>query len=138
MKSLPFKKKSGPALKHEINVTPFVDVMLVLLIIFMVAAPMMTSGVEVDLPTGGKSAQELSEPSEPITITIDASGACFLKDKALTLLELMETLSVGCPKDQRIYLRADQRLSYAQVMQVMTSLKGRGYSKIALLTTQEP
>ena len=118
-------------LKSDINVTPFVDVMLVLLIIFMVSAPLLTTGVSVDLPQGKSSA--LPE-SEPLTISVDAGGKIFLRDKEIMREELFNMLKdLADLKDERIYLRADKSLSYSQVVEIMSTLTNAGFTKIALV-----
>jgi len=118
-------------LRHEINVTPFVDVMLVLLIIFMVSAPLMTVGVSVDLPKG--KAQAMPD-TQPITLTLDGQGRLFLRDTEIaneTLLSALEAIPEA--KTDRIYLRADRSLSYSQVVSLMSAMANAGYTKIALV-----
>lgn len=120
-------------MRCEVNMTPFMDVLLVLLVIFMVALPAMTTGVSVDLPEG--KAQSLSEKSEPLTLVIDANGSIFLRDKEIGREDLVSMLSsVPDARNERIYIRADRTLSYAKVVDVMSALSAAGFGKIALVT----
>jgi len=120
----------------EINVTPFVDVMLVLLIVFMVAAPLLTAGVPVDLPKA--SARNLPQDSKPLEIALDQNGAIFIADTAITIDQLVPRLTAiaGARRDTRIYVRADQRLDYGTVMAVIGSINAAGFTKVALVTDQ--
>ncbi|PUA19647.1 biopolymer transporter ExbD [Glaciimonas sp. PCH181] len=122
----------GPV--SDINVTPLVDVMLVLLIVFMVAAPMMAAGVKVDLPTS--NAKPLEEPKPPIVISIDGKGTVYVDKTAVTkdtLLPVLAQESAG-DKDRRIHLRGDQTLAYGKVIQTMGEINDAGYAKIALVS----
>lgn len=125
--------RPGPSLRHEINVTPFVDVMLVLLVIFMVAAPMMSTGVSVDLPRG-KSAPALPDV-HPVTIVLNKKGHLFLQDKQLSYEQLVISLK-KLPESatERLYLRADRDLPYEKVIDLMTHLARAGFTRIALVT----
>ena len=119
----------------EINVTPFVDVMLVLLIIFMVAAPMLTVGVDVDLPKSAASALE-SENEERLTITITKEGQIVLQTSTIPKEELVTRLK-GVANERssnRIFLRADGEISYEFVMQIMGALNAGGFEDIGLVT----
>ena len=120
----------------EINVTPLVDVMLVLLIIFMVTAPLMTSGVPVDLPK--TTAQPINSDSEPLTVSLDAQGKIFLQDSEVQLPELVARLQSAAQNnpDRRIFVRADKGIAYGQVMTVMGTLTQGGFNKVALLAEQ--
>jgi len=120
----------------EINVTPLVDVMLVLLIIFMVTAPLMTSGVSVDLPK--TDAKPLNTDSQPLTVSVDASGKIFLQDQELDLADLVAKLQAIAQNDQdrRIFVRGDKDLAYGRIMQVMGTITQGGFSKVALLAEQ--
>jgi biopolymer transport protein TolR len=121
----------------EINVTPLVDVMLVLLIIFMVTAPLMTSGVNVDLPKA--SAAPLNQDSQPLTVSINAKGDIYLQDQVIDLPDLvskLQAISQNNP-DRRIFVRGDQALAYGRIMQVMATITQGGFTKVALLA-QEP
>jgi biopolymer transport protein TolR len=120
----------------EINVTPLVDVMLVLLIIFMVTAPLMTSGVTVDLPK--TSANPVNTDSTPITISINAQGKVFLQSDAVEIGDLVAKLQAATngQTDRRIFVRGDQSISYGQIMQVMGTIVSGGFSKVALLAQQ--
>lgn len=119
----------------EINVTPFVDVMLVLLIIFMVAAPLLTVGVPLELPRTAAEAVP-SEPEEPLTVSIPASGPLVLMTTEVPEAELVTRLrAVAAERSSaRIYLRADGAVPYARVMQVMGALNAAGYADIVLVT----
>ena len=119
----------------EINVTPFVDVMLVLLIIFMVAAPLMTVGVEVELPQ--TAANSLSgDDEEPLTVTVTATGEVSIQETPVARDELVGRLSaIAVERDSnRIFLRADGAVPYAQVMEVMGALNRGGFPNIGLVT----
>jgi biopolymer transport protein TolR len=120
----------------EINVTPLVDVMLVLLIIFMVTAPLMTSGVSVDLPK--TDAQPLNSDSQPLTVSIDASGKIFLQDQEVDLPDLVAKLQAIAQnnQDRRIFVRGDKDLAYGRIMQVMGTITQGGFTKVALLAQQ--
>ena len=120
----------------EINVTPLVDVMLVLLIIFMVTAPLMTSGVSVDLPK--TNAQQINSDSEPLTVTINAQGDIFLQDQAVDLPDLIAKLQAIAQNnpDRRIFVRGDKDLAYGRIMQVMGTITQGGFTKVALLAEQ--
>jgi len=120
----------------EINVTPLVDVMLVLLIIFMVTAPLMTSGVSVDLPK--TDTKPLNSDSQPVTVSIDASGKIFLQDQELQLADLVPKLQAIAQNDQdrRIFVRGDKDLAYGRIMEVMGTITQGGFTKVALLAEQ--
>lgn len=130
------RNRKNVALRHEINVTPFVDVMLVLLVIFMVATPMMQSGVSVDLPRGQNSSQE-GEQSPPLNVSLDKTGQLFLREKKVTQEELIQTLqSLPPATTERIYIRGDRSLPYERIMQLMSILAEKGFSKLNLVTEQ--
>jgi len=119
----------------EINVTPFVDVMLVLLIIFMVAAPLLTVGVPLKLPeTAAKPLP--TEQREPLTISVTATGELFLQKTPITAEDLIPKLRVIAEErqDNKIYLRGDAGVNYGQVMQVMGALNAGGFRNIGLVT----
>ncbi|HYZ64407.1 MAG TPA: protein TolR [Acetobacteraceae bacterium] len=120
----------------EINVTPLVDVMLVLLIVFMVAAPLMTSGVNVDLPKA--SATPLSQDSEPLTVSVNAEGKIYLQETELPLPELASKLAAIAEgkMDRRIFVRGDKGLTYGRIMEVMATITQGGFTKVALLAEQ--
>ena len=118
----------------EINVTPLVDVMLVLLIVFMVAAPLMASGVKVDLPTS--NAKPLNEEKPPIAVSLDAHGRVYVDKTAVdekTLLPALAQASGG-DRERRIYLRGDQSLPYGKVIATMGEINDAGYAKVALVS----
>jgi biopolymer transport protein TolR len=121
----------------DINVTPMVDVMLVLLIVFMVAAPLMTVGVPIDLPQ--TQARQMEAQSEPITVSVTPDGAIFIGDQPTNLEGLVGQVMALSPNgsEDRLYVRGDSAASYGTVMQVMGRLSGAGYSKIGLITNQE-
>jgi len=120
----------------EINVTPFVDVMLVLLIIFMVTAPLLTVGVEVNLPE--TKAGAVAGADEPLAITVDADGVIYLQDTAVELGTLVPRLRAitGENPDVRIFIRGDSAIDYGTVMRVMGQINGAGYTRVALITSQ--
>jgi len=119
----------------EINVTPFVDVMLVLLIIFMVAAPLMTVGVPVELPETAANALP-GEEEEPLTVTVTAEGVVMIQTSEVAREELVTKLrAIATERDStRVFLRADGAVPYAQVMQVMGALNRGGFGNIGLVT----
>ena len=121
----------------EINVTPFVDVMLVLLIIFMVSAPLLTAGVPIDLPKS--EAKALGSDTKPITVSIRTDGKIFLQDQEITADRLVSTLQAIAKQglDERIFVRGDKNADYGTVMRVMGRLNAAGYRHIGLVTLQE-
>lgn len=128
--------KRRSQLISEINVTPFVDVMLVLLIIFMVSAPLMTVGVPIDLPES--RAKPLAGDTEPITISVRENGQIFLQDTEVVLDELTTMLGAiaAAGFDERIFVRADTSTDYGEVIEVMGVLNRAGYRRIGLVTTE--
>lgn len=118
----------------QINVTPLVDVMLVLLVIFMVTAPLLTVGVSVDLPK--TNASPLSEKDEPLTITVDSEGTVYLQESPIELEVLIPRLMAitGENMEARIYLRGDKSISYGKIMEVMGAVNSAGFKRVALLT----
>ena len=126
--------KSSKEPMSEINVTPFVDVMLVLLIIFMVTAPLLTVGVQVDLPE--TSADTLPEESEPLTLTINSKGEVFIQETKIEFDNLIKKiLAVSNNRtDTRIYVRGDKTINYGRVLEVMGKLSGSGFTKVALIS----
>ncbi len=118
----------------EINVTPFVDVMLVLLVVFMVTAPLLTVGVEVDLPES--SASNLPGDDEPLTVTIDDAGLLYLQELEITLEELVPKLRAIAAErsDMRIFVRGDKAIDYGRVMLVMGTINAAGFTKVGLVT----
>ena len=119
----------------EINVTPFVDVMLVLLIVFMVAAPLLTAGVTVDLPDS-KAKAIMTEDNKPIEVTLDKSGIIYIGESVVESKKLVPLLSAMTEGqlDQRIYIRADRTLEYGQVMKIIGAVNGAGFTKVALVS----
>lgn len=119
----------------EINVTPFVDVMLVLLIVFMVTAPLLTAGVPVDLPNSeAKSIQD--EDNKPIEITVTKDGKIFIGEtdvKRSRLIPLLSAMTEG-QSDRRIYIRGDQALEYGKIIDIIGAINGAGFTKVALIS----
>jgi biopolymer transport protein ExbD len=122
---------------HDINVTPFIDVMLVLLIIFMVAAPLATVDVPVDLPTANAAPQP--RPEKPLFVTVKADLSIAVDDKAVALDKLGPALdaSGGNDKGQRVFLRADRKVDYGYLMDVMSALRDAGYLKVGLVGIEQ-
>ncbi len=120
----------------EINVTPMVDVMLVLLIVFMVTAPLLTVGVQIDLPK--TKAKVIPGQDEPLSITIDAQGQVYLQDTEIDLEGLVPRLRAITANnaDVRIFVRGDASVNYGRVMEVMGTVNAAGYKKVALVTQQ--
>ena len=118
----------------EINVTPLVDVMLVLLIIFMVTAPLLSNSVNVDLPK--TTASPVSQDSEPLNVSVTADGKVYLQDTEIALPELVTKLAAIAKdqKDRRIYVRGDKGITYGQMLEVMGTIITGGFTKVALLT----
>lgn len=128
-------KRGRRALNAEINVTPFVDVMLVLLIIFMVTATALQRGVEVNLPKAATS--NLSVPkSIPLLVTVTAEGTVYISETEIALVELTSKLYAIAEEgyEERIYLRGDTDAAYGEVLGVMTQMKNAGFTNIALVT----
>lgn len=121
---------------HEINVTPFIDVILVLLIIFMIAAPLATVDIGVDLPTS--NAPREPRPDKPIFLTVKSDLSLALGDDAVARSDLGSALdqATSGDKQQRIFLRADKTVPYGDLMQVMNALRTVGYLKVALVTLE--
>jgi biopolymer transport protein TolR len=129
------RRGGGAQPMSEINVTPFVDVMLVLLIIFMVAAPLLTVGVPVELPK--TAAQALpSETEEPLTVTLSADGLVLIQSTEIAREDLVNRLRAIAAEraDDRVYLRADGAVPYQEVAQIMGALNAGGFSSIGLVT----
>lgn len=127
--------KRGPV--SEINVTPLVDVMLVLLIIFMVAAPMMTVGVPIDLPE--TQAKAMNADTQPITISVNPAGEIYIQETAIALDEVVPKLEAIATTgyNERIYVRGDTAAAYGTVMKVMARISAAGFKNIGLVTLQE-
>ncbi len=128
------------AVMSEINVTPFVDVMLVLLIVFMVSAPLLTVGVPIELPQS--QAKALEQNNEPLTISVNVSGQVFLQNSEIQMEDLIPKLKAiidarhGSPNDM-VYVRGDKKVDYGTMMRVMGRLSGAGYHRVALVTEVE-
>ena len=118
----------------EINVTPFVDVMLVLLVVFMVTAPLLTVGVKVDLPTA--DADLIRGNDEPLTVSIDGSGQVYLQESLILPQDLVPKLrAITSEKsDQRIFVRGDKEINYGFVMEIMGAINSAGFGKVSLIT----
>jgi biopolymer transport protein TolR len=118
----------------EINVTPMVDVMLVLLVVFMVSAPLMTVGVQVDLPK--TDASQMVGQDEPLVVSVNEKGEVFLQETKITLEQLVPRLVAITQnkKDTRIFVRGDKAIAYGQVMEVMGTVNLAGFTRVALLT----
>ena len=121
---------------HEINVTPFIDVMLVLLIIFMVAAPLATVDISVNLPSS--TSEQQPRPDKPIFVTFKADHTFAVGDNEVARSDVAAALdaATGADHQQRVFLRADQSLPYGEVMQVMNLLRDAGYQKVALVALE--
>src|SRR5499427_9585493 len=123
----------------EINVTPMVDVMLVLLIIFMVSAPLLTVGVPLDLPQ--TQAKSLDQDKEPLTISVNSQGQWFLQNTEIAVDDILPKLKAITVArggmDERIYVRGDRKVDYGTVMKVMGRLSGAGFHRVALVTEVE-
>jgi len=127
------------SIMSEINVTPFVDVMLVLLIIFMVSAPLLTVGVPIDLPQ--TQAKALDQDREPLTVSVNGKGQVFLQNSEIKVEDLVAKLEAITQArggtDERIYVRGDRKVDYGTVMRVMGRLSAAGFHRVALVTEVE-
>jgi biopolymer transport protein TolR len=128
------------AVMSEINVTPFVDVMLVLLIVFMVSAPLLTVGVPIDLPQS--QAKALGQDKEPLTLSVSVDGKVYLQKDEIKLDDLIPKLKAviearGGKPDDLIYVRGDKKVDYGTMMRVMGRISGAGYHRVALVTEVE-
>jgi biopolymer transport protein TolR len=121
----------------EINVTPFVDVMLVLLIVFMVTAPLLTAGVPIDLPQA--AVQALAVDKEPIMVTIDTEGKVFIGEEEVAMDQVVPQITAIATEgfEERIYVRGDKTASYGTIMEVMGAINNAGFKRIGLVALQE-
>jgi len=128
------KRRARAQAFSEINITPMVDVMLVLLVIFMVAAPMMTSGVTVDLPES--NAAPVQGKDEPLAVTITQDGKVYIQKTLVDIQNLQSKLKsiTGEKKDTRIFVRGDRNVDYGRIMQVVGEVNAAGFNKVALIT----
>ena len=124
-------------LNGEINVTPFIDVMLVLLIIFMVAAPLATADVRVDLPV--TNAESAPRPDQPVFVTIEADGRLTVNDRETSIGELGPAIvsTTGEDREQRVFLRADRSVPYERLMDAMNAMRASGYLRVALVGAKD-
>ena len=134
------RRRRRRAVMSEINVTPFVDVMLVLLIVFMVSAPLLTVGVPIDLPQS--QAKTLEQNNEPLAISINQQGQIFLQKDEIKLDDLLPKLKAiidarGGTSNELIYIRGDKTVAYGTMMRVMGRISGAGYHRVALVTDIE-
>tara|TARA_R110002124_G_scaffold10096_10_gene50949 strand:+ start:4067 stop:4498 length:432 start_codon:yes stop_codon:yes gene_type:complete len=131
------RRGRGRAPISDINITPMVDVMLVLLIVFMVAAPLMTTGVPIDLPQSRAQAMPLQ--TRPITVTVQPDGALSIDGAAVTLETLVSTVAglASEGSEERLYVRGDTNAAYGAIMAVMGELASAGYSRIGLVTSPQ-
>jgi biopolymer transport protein TolR len=130
------RRRARQRVMSEINVTPMVDVMLVLLIIFMVSAPLLTVGVPIDLPQS--QAKSIDQDKEPLTLSVNDQGKVFLQNDEIGVDDLVVKLKAIAEtrggNDARIFVRGDKNVNYGAVMAVMGRLSGAGFSKVALVT----
>jgi biopolymer transport protein TolR len=134
------KRGRRRAVMSEINVTPFVDVMLVLLIVFMVSAPLLTVGVPLDLPQS--QAKSIEQDKEPLTISVNSQGQLFLQNSEIKVEDMVPKLKAiidarGGGFDERVYVRGDKKVDYGTMMRVMGRLSAAGYHRVALVTEVE-
>jgi biopolymer transport protein TolR len=133
------RRRRRHGVMSEINVTPMVDVMLVLLIIFMVSAPLLTVGVPIDLPQS--KATSLDQDKQPLTVSVNLQGQVFLQDTKIDVEELVAKLKAVTAArgglDERIYVRGDRKVDYGTVMRVMGRLSSAGFRRVALVTEVE-
>ncbi len=128
------KKFRNKRTMSEINVTPFVDVMLVLLIIFMVTAPLLSSGIKINLPESSSVLK--NEKKDPVTVSINSKGEIFIQKKKFSKNQLIEKLSLLKKNNQnlKIYIKGDKKLDYGKVMDLMNLINQSGFKKVALVT----
>ncbi len=128
------KKFRNKRTMSEINVTPFVDVMLVLLIIFMVTAPLLTSGIKINLPESSSVLK--NEKKDPVTVSINSKGEIFIQKKKFSKNQLINKLSLLKKNNQnlKIYIKGDKKLDYGKVMDLMNLINQSGFKKVALVT----
>jgi len=131
------RRGGGKQLLSEINVTPFVDVMLVLLIIFMIAAPLLTVGVPIDLPE--TQAKALNSETQPITVSVNSDGQIYLQETEIAIEEVVAKLEAIATTgyNERIYVRGDTNADYGTVMKVMARISAAGFKNLGLVTLQE-
>ena len=133
------RRRRRHAVMSEINVTPMVDVMLVLLIIFMVSAPLLTVGVPIDLPQ--TQAKSLDQDKEPLTVSVNDKGQVFLQNSEIPVDELVPKLKAVTEArggtGERIFVRGDRKVAYGTVMKIMGRLSTAGFSRVALVTEVE-
>ena len=133
------RKQRRRAVMSEINVTPMVDVMLVLLIIFMVSAPLLTVGVPIDLPQS--EAKSIEQDKEPLTLSVNDKGKVFLQNDEIKLDDLVAKLEAIAQarggKEARVFVRGDKNANYGDMMKVMGRLSGAGFHRVALVTEFE-
>lgn len=127
-------RKGHSAPMAEINVTPFVDVILVLLIIFMVTSPMLVAGISVELPETDSA--PVTGEDEPLSISVDKEGLVYLQETEITIEEIAPKLAaiLGQKNDARIFVRGDKNIDYGKVMDVVGAINAAGYKKVALIT----
>jgi biopolymer transport protein TolR len=132
------RRRGGYTPMAQINVTPFVDVMLVLLIVFMVTAPLLTVGVPVNLPRA--QAPNISEPEEPLVVTVIADGRVYVQESEVALPNLVPLLVevTGANPEVRIFVRGDRELVYGRIMEVMGAIAGAGFSRVSLVAEMPP
>jgi biopolymer transport protein ExbD len=128
------QRPSSAKLMADINVTPMVDVMLVLLVIFMVTAPLLVAGVPVELPKN--SAQRIGQPKKPVIVTLAADASLFSRDERVDAVSLVPRLSAlrAAEGDTAVYVRADKKIPYGEVMDLLGRLGSSGYQRISLLS----
>jgi biopolymer transport protein TolR len=133
------RRRRRHGVMSEINVTPMVDVMLVLLIIFMVSAPLLTVGVPLDLPQS--QAKSLDQDQKPLTVSVDGQGKIFLQDTEVSAEELVAKLvaitAARTGADERIFVRGDRSVNYGTMMKVMGRISGAGFRRVALVSEVE-
>lgn len=134
---LPSRSTKRLPINSEINITPLVDVMLVLLIIFMVTSPMLVAGIKVDLPQS--NARSIADSEEPISITINAGNKIYLQDTPVNQKDLLPKLKAVTKENNNltVYIRADQKISYGKMMEVVSIINKAGYTKIGLITINQ-
>ncbi len=131
-----YERKQDNEIMYNINVTPFIDVMLVLLIVFMISAPLLVNGVNINLPQN--SAAPAIDSQTPFTLTVTKTGKIFYEKKQISMKQIKRFVRENVlSKNTRIYIRGDQNISYGRVMKIIAEINAAGYKKVSLVTESD-
>lgn len=133
-----FQRGKKRTIYSEINVTPFVDVMLVLVVVFMITAPMLVTGIEIDLPAGSGVAN-INEQKEPLTVSIDKNGKIYILDLEIEEKTLSDHLNNITKQDYKtdIIVKGDKNLAYGQIIKILSTINATGFQKVVLITSED-